>query len=464
VKKLPWAVVSLMVAAACGSLLFAGCGSDPVPVDPDADASAEQDGEADGGAIVPPVDCNPTGQQCGDSRECCSGNCEIPDGGASGVCAKALGGDGICLDPGEACTTGIDCCTRACVGGTCWDKQCVPDSPTRGDCTQNEECCSGTCGDDKKCVPLPTECGRTEGNPCDAPADCCSKQCNNGICANGSFCTQTGDICAADTECCGGVCTKAAGATYGACGVVAGGAGASSCNPNGTVCGAGGGESACDNSCCSRACGPWGTTGTRVCQPASGCKPTHEMCTASGECCGSPPNPSGTGFQTTCAIADGASYGRCTRQNQCDPPGAICKIASEACGVQNRCCDPAGAPSNYCQSNPDNCCKKDALGIPRCIVAIVDCEAGAVPDGTACATSADCCGKPCVDNKCGVACVPKDGACTSNSDCCSGLPCTDGKCADKDPTNNCTLYGQACTQAGECCSGVPCTGGTCRYP
>ena len=111
-----------------------------------------------------------------------------------------------------------------------------------------------------------------------------------------------------------------------------------------------------------------------------------------------------------------------------------------------------------------------------------------------CATSADCCGKPCVNNRCEATCVPQSGPCTTTADCCSGITCTippgglngicggtllsDGGVSDaaadtgtgSDGGGNlpdggtCSLYGQTCTSGANCCNGVPCIGGSCHYP
>jgi hypothetical protein len=129
-----------------------------------------------------------------------------------------------------------------------------------------------------------------------------------------------------------------------------------------------------------------------------------------------------------------------------------------------------------------------------------DCTANPPPVGTTCATSADCCGKPCVNNTCGGACVPKGNTCTTSADCCPGIPCTippgalngicggtilpDGGVSEAGTTDGstpeggspdsgggnlpdggtCSLYGQICTVTGDCCNAVPCTNGTCHFP
>jgi len=285
--------------------------------------------------------------------------------------------------------------------------------------------------------------------------------------------------------------------------------------PSGTVCGGGadagtgdGGIFPCDQGCCSRSCGFFGALSTfRVCEPPSGCKPTGEVCRNDSDCCG------WSGSATAGIQVDGpvhcskatvtAEFGRCDNGGACREPGSICKPGDgDSCSAENNCCEGTGLPSNYCNSNPENCCNKDALGIPRCLVKPVDCtgtDGGTPPTaGATCATSADCCGNPCVNNKCGAAgsCVGQGGVCTTVSDCCPGLPCTqapgssqgicggsitpDGGVSDAGPppsdggtTNDggnlpdggtCSLYGQICTTGGDCCNGVPCTTGRCRYP
>jgi hypothetical protein len=77
---------------------------------------------------------------------------------------------------------------------------------------------------------------------------------------------------------------------------------------------------------------------------------------------------------------------------------------------------------NNCNSAPEACCRRDALGIPRCTIH-AECQTV----GGSCATSADCCvdgvpnsGTPCVNNVCGPACVAQGGTCTTTADCCGG--------------------------------------------
>jgi hypothetical protein len=121
--------------------------------------------------------------------------------------------------------------------------------------------------------------------------------------------------------------------------------------------------------------------------------------------------------------------GRCDNGNACRPAGAICKLATTTCNAENNCC------SGNVNQNP-LVCQQDILGIPRCTMTAMPCSDAGIKTGQACATSADCCGLPCVPNPsftadgglppfvCGGICVGNGGACTTAADCCPGLPCT----------------------------------------
>lgn len=541
-RKLPWAVISLVAAGAAVNLAFTGCGSeefgsDLIANDDGGDGTASSSGTTSGsggtsssggssgtssssggsssgdaggdaaqdGDIVDGQTCALVGQNCtaATAASCCSKTCLVPAGQTAGECGVAQTDGGSCTGAGGACTSPTECCTGSCIGSKCSATACKTDTPAES-CTSNAECCSGKCdvGGTGKCVALggATSC-RIEGNACTQNADCCSKQCGaSGKCVNVSFCTQTGDVCAKDFECCGGDCVKQGSDTLGRCSTISG----SACNPGGTICMTLG----CDNTCCSLSCGPYGNTGVNICQPPSGCKPQNELCSTAEDCCGGPGRPTGRvngdtqGTQNppkTCDVAAGDSFGRCAFL-QCLRPGDVCKAISGVCGgTSNNCCEgifpDGGLPGpNYCNSGSEECCSRDALGIPRCRAVNFRCVEGqTVPAGQLCATSADCCGKPCVDNKCQSSCVPKNGACTVTADCCSGVECvfptgsTDGICGgtlledggvtttedastdagtDSSTTQDattCSLYGQTCTVSSNCCDGVPCVGGTCRF-
>jgi hypothetical protein len=233
------------------------------------------------------------------------------------------------------------------------------------------------------------------------------------------------------------------------------------------------------------------------------------VCRADSDCCGWSGSPDPLDGPVHCSKAsETAEFGRCDNGGSCREPGSICKPGDgDSCSAENNCCEHASLPANYCntKATQGNCCAKDALGIPRCLIKPVDCTGtdGGTPPvaGDTCATSADCCGNPCVNNKCGApgSCIPTGSTCTTSADCCQGIVCvqapgsskgvcggtllSDGGISDAGSGGGgsdagtggnlpdggtCSLYGQLCTSDGECCNGVPCTppgaGGRCRYP
>jgi hypothetical protein len=394
---------------------------------------------------------------------------------------------GQCKQAGTACTAATECCTLVCDRGTCGAKQCISD---RQACNADSECCGQKCeatsaDAGKSCTPLSATC-RTAGNSCTANGECCSQVCRNNICqGQPSFCTQFGDICSSDFECCGGFCQKPTGGAVGLCALTSS-PGTTGCTPAGVLCGAGAGSAdggfqvndagvpQCGGECCSRACAPYGSIGVLVCQQPSGCRPTGEICRKDSDCCGGPGQPNSS-QNVVCSKADpNQPTGRCDNGQSCRAAGMICKLATTSCNAENNCC------AGNVNQNP-LVCQQDLLGIPRCTIAGVGCDGGSRA-GQQCATSADCCGLPCVPNPsgnppliCGPACVPNTGACTTSADCCSGLPCTippggsSGTCGgiltqdggivvnDSGPPpppdggQPCSFVGQQCTVDSDCC-------------
>jgi len=401
--------------------------------------------------------CGATGIACTADTDCCTGNCDD----LVGLCARV---PGTCGAADSACASGPDCCSFSCVGNRCSGDQCTSDNAA---CGGDGECCSGICSGGT-CAPLNPAC-KTSGNACGGNAECCSGLCKGGLCNNApSYCVQTGDTCTTDAECCGGMCAITQGQALGLC-IVAPSSGATDCAPAGELCDAGadytgGALPTCGGSCCSRACFPYGPSGALICQPPSGCRPTGELCTQDSDCCGSAGLPDGNRSNVTCEKVAGNPVGRCNNGNACSPAGAICRLQSIQCNANADCC--AG---NVLQNDT---CHQDSLGIPRCLEAAVDCTDPQATVGHTCATSADCCGLPCVPVGggaegfvCGSACVPTGGTCSTTADCCSGSPCvlqpgsTQGTCGDP---GTCSDYGQACDATHPCCNGVPCdANGTC---
>lgn len=468
-----------------GTFLSQSCGSDD-----DDDSTPKKDsgtggqagasggtaGGGTGGGVDVKPNCELTGTSCANNGDCCSAFCDP----ALQACANP---PGQCKVAGESCSVSTECCTLVCDGGSCGTDICVSDNQA---CTSNAECCGGKCSSTDAgagvCTPLSGSC-KTAGNTCSTNTDCCSHLCSNGNCsAKPSFCSQTGDVCGADTECCTGICGKASGATLGLC-KPASAPGTTGCLIAGEVCSGGAvitdaGIPACGGECCSRACAPYGPTGVLVCQPPSGCHPTGEVCVDDSDCCGAPGVPGGNG-SGMCSKAAGEPTGRCDNGNACRPAGAVCKLATSSCNAENNCC------AGNVNIDP-SVCQQDLLGIPRC-TGVGDCDDAGSKAGEPCASSADCCGLPCLPNDAagdgdspficgGSSCVPANGACTTDADCCSGIPCiaapgsTKGTCGPGQPDSGtdsgpgCALYGQDCSTNSDCCNGVPCTLGNCVFP
>jgi hypothetical protein len=166
-----------------------------------------------------------------------------------------------------------------------------------------------------------------------------------------------------------------------------------------------------------------------------------------------------------CRKEPGFALGRCDNGNACSPAGAICRLATDSCNATDRCC------AGTVQTHPD-VCRQDALGIPRCGVGdTISCTDPQSHVGMACASSADCCGLPCVlapgsefDLVCGAVCVSTNGQCTTSADCCAGLPCNvppgslHGTCGQP---QGCSSYGQTCDANNPCCDNITCSNGKC---
>lgn len=443
-------LAACIVAIFAAHLSFTACGGNGAGVDGSA-AGAGTDGGGGGSG-----ECTNVGVSCTSSDDCCTGFCDP----SANVCSR---GSDACLEGGQACDVGPDCCSYSCVGGSCSDSQCTTDGEA---CAGHDECCGGTC-ESGTCTALSDSC-KTSGNSCSDHGDCCSSYCSDGLCTTPSYCTQSGDVCTTDAECCAGLCNKEDGSQLGLC-ALAPASGAGGCLSAGEVCSGGatyeGGDlPTCGGECRSRACFPYGPTGVLICQPPSGCRPTGEICREDGDCCGSAALPDGETANIKCSKEEGLELGRCDAGNSCTPAGGICRLQEIECSANANCCS-----GNVLQ---ENSCKQDNLGIPRCLAAGVDCTDPQSYMGEACASSADCCGLPCVPNPegdpsfvCGGACVEDGGGCTTTSDCCSGLNCniatgsTSGTCGTSEET--CAEYGQECSESSDCCNDVPCTNGSC---
>jgi hypothetical protein len=432
----------------------------------------------DFGVVVPSQDggCTTTGKSCAVGGDCCSGMCDP----TMLICTL-----GQCGGDGAMCRGATDCCNLNCNNGTCLAKQCVSDNQP---CTVGGDACCSTQCVNGSCQPLNTTC-KTAGNGCGLGTECCSRSCIDQKCAapsQVSYCTQAGDICFRDNECCGGVCNIANGATAGTCARLG-----TLCDVDGTVC------SGCTG-CCSSYCQPFGTSGSRICQPTSGCRVLGDLCLKDFDCCGGDASSGLPGAGLVRCIPDpnypqigtcgqpnpnNCTGGQPTCKNTCQPEGDVCHYTG------NGGCSSNSFPNNCCEA-PGNKgeCKLDKVGVPRCYGLGAMCVAA----GGACASSADCCdGRPCVPGTdghlvCGsMSCVPAGGICTTTGDCCTGYACavppgaTSGTCVNPTappPQNDmgnadlsngvpmCALDGQSCTSTSQCCSGAQClepTGAAC---
>jgi hypothetical protein len=416
-------------------------------------------------------------QACTSNAQCCSGLCDP----GSATCAVSIN---TCTPTGGPCGSSTECCSLACTGGRCSAVACIADGQA---CTDPASCCSGACTAGL-CQALNPAC-KTAGNPCTASTQCCSQLCEAGLCKLGSsFCIQTGDLCSDSSTCCSGDCQKAAAATLGTCAPPPSGATYCSDGVDGTVCGD------CNN-CCSRLCAPYGPTGVRVCQPASGCRVNGDLCRKNSDCCGA----AGTGLpgdgNVTCEIPAGKALGICRNPRSCNPQGNVCHFKDYTCSVssaRNDCCAAVGN---------SGVCQLDFMGVPRCNGLGTTC----IPGGGICSSAMDCCNQmPCVPDGSGLlrcylppfspvdggvpppSCVPTGGRCTINADCCAGVVCitlpgsTQGICGLQPPPPGkpgqdagtvdagtppiCAEYGQLCTTRADCCNDIPCYNGRCIEP
>lgn len=124
--------------------------------------------------------CLEDGEVCSAGNQCCSGNCDA----STGYCFSL---NDTCLNVGEPCFEDADCCST----------YCNPDS--------------GMCGVPMTCL--------NDGEPCFENADCCSEICDatSGTCVASGECRADGEACEAGRDCCSGNCD----ATTGYCGVAA---------------------------------------------------------------------------------------------------------------------------------------------------------------------------------------------------------------------------------------------------
>jgi len=163
--------------------------------------------------------CRPIGEVCDDAHDCCSSLCQLD--GTNGVsrCTKPAG----CMLPGEVCWTGqaANCCPQGREGGNslcqpsvigvsrCFTVGTTTDCLENGEaCAFGDECCGGRClPDSTGALTCSSECIPIGGQWCTSAADCCAGVCAQGSCVPASQqCVALGRECTSDAECCTGLC------------------------------------------------------------------------------------------------------------------------------------------------------------------------------------------------------------------------------------------------------------------
>lgn len=428
-----WLVLSALTLVM--SIAGCDCGGPP---DTGNDAGVEdgQDAGTDSGVVIlPPSDAGDgtvldggPGTQCVNAGALCS-----RDMGAA-CCTGVCGEDGRCPEPnplcrsaGEACTSGIQCCTNVCLNGTCGGSQCLD---IGGSCSVNEQCCTKTCTNGT-CAQIPsdtTSACKVVGQACGADGDCCSTNCQAGICARAYSCQAYGDICTNNAECCGNACSAPDGGV-GRCQMITGGGGGG-CTQDGNPCSGGSG-------CCSRTCVDLGY-GATVCQPVGGCKLTGNYCRQDSDCCGGGKFPDGGAINPNGTVK--CVGGRCDNGQSCNGVGNICGAGTLPDGGAV----DINASQNCCDGKKE-VCQVDSSGVPRCF------GGGTGPSG------------PCPSGYTGEApcCIAQTNTCQFSEQCCDGalcLPANDGtgRLSCQKPT--CAPVGTPCGNDGgeTCCAGTQC--------
>ena len=360
--------------------------------------------------------CLSDGKSCATSGECCSTVC-----GTTGTCVPL---NNNCKTAGNACAADGDCCGRVCNRA----KQCASPSDISycaqaGDlCHGDIDCCTAVCtiaagASVGTCADLSTAC-LIDGTVCNGCGACCSHFCGPfgasgpNICQPASGCRVQGDLCRADSDCCGGdVASGLPGAglvkcepdpVYGSRIGTCGGPRASNC-PSGT-------------STCKSSCNPEGDVchyqDTAVCAGAVTSKRNDCCACISGK---------------DCCQLDRTGIPRCNALAACVPVGGNCSFADECC-------------------NREPCLPDPATGR-------LTCGSGCVPLGGSCTTNGDCCtGMPC-----DVAPGSLAGTCTVPT---PPTPPPDGGLVDAgtpiETPPLCAYYGQTCSTTVPCCGGTSC--------
>jgi hypothetical protein len=348
-------------------------------------------------------------------------------------CSGPLCDLGFCSSEGASCTLDADCCSLNCDGGICG-------------------AAAGAC--------------KVQGASCGSDGDCCSLACATTCGASGGDCGPIGESCSTGNSCCSGFCAGSDGAGCASGGIGCRCAPALECRAQGELCAA---DADCCNSYCDRPgdatvglctknvatcetagepCSPTGSNGSccsgqcvdasgigaGTCGRLGGCLPASEICANGLECCSGSCEQSAT-------TDDGRPIMRCAASVTCLLPGDTCALG----GVIN-CCPPGGG---------DIGCTTSSSGASRCVGG----TAGCVLPGAACTDTSECCTETYANVQCqagsggsDVCCLSAGQSCALGDVCCSGVcaPNAEGQlvCAA-----GCLAAAASCTTNADCCSG-----------
>jgi hypothetical protein len=375
--------------------------------------------------------CTSDHAACVANGNCCSQSC------VGGTCAPL---NTACKTVGNRCASGAECCSQLCSNGTC---QASSFCGQAGDaCSSGSNCCTGTCA-----IPAGAALGTCGANPPSGPANC-------GV-VDGQLCGGTapdGGVVRNDAglPACGGPCCSRACAPWGPTGALVCQP-ASGCHVVGDLCTA-------DSDCCGSAGLPGGSGKPvtcvvtapgmlGICRNPMGCKPDGDVCKLKAMSCSS---------SCDCCSGNCETEDTCKQDNMGVPrcAAAQCVAAGGSCASSANCCGGVPCvPNPVAGGAPYVCSGSACIAVCGECTDNADCCAGTSCVGAAGGTHGVC--GPCRPGEGdGGAGLPDDGGAGGSG----GSP--DGG-AGSGPT--CALYGQICTASSQCCDGVPCDG-RCEFP
>lgn len=194
--------------------------------------------------------CSPTGTSCtpGDDT-CCNDDCRpLAEDPAQNYC-----GGRQCVELGDECETGFDCCTKRCEAGRCAKDDC---SEVGEPCVSSDECCPPPFVESDSALTIACieqQCQVT-GQACQELLQPCDPEKNSADCCDGGRCYPGpgGSVCVdaclpeafdcgTNTDCCTGNCL-----------IDGGGSRCVSCGVEGAMCT--GPEGCCSGSCTAGVC------------------------------------------------------------------------------------------------------------------------------------------------------------------------------------------------------------------